>query len=87
MEIVIAECSAGRFHCGPGAAGRPSNGARGEHDPLLVATLTFSLVGGSSQLGPLRVWPEPGRRQLWKLSLQNVLLFFCGLSEAAEDSR
>ena len=33
----------------------------------------------------LGLWPGPGRRQLWKLSSQNVLRFFCGLSEAAED--
>ena len=33
------------------------------------------------------VWPGPGRRQLWILSSQNDLRFFCGLSEAAEDSR
>ena len=35
----------------------------------------------------LGLWPGPGRRQLWKLSSQNVLRLFCGLSEAAEDSR
>ena len=35
----------------------------------------------------LGLWPGPGRRQLWKLSSQNVLRFFCGLSEAAEGSR
>ena len=35
----------------------------------------------------LGLWPGPGRRQLWKWSSQNVLRFFCGLSEAAEDSR
>ena len=37
--------------------------------------------GPPSQRGPL------GRRKLWKLSSQNVLRFFCGPSEAAEDSR
>ena len=50
----------------------------------------FGRHGGSGvQLGPLRVWPGPGRRQprLWKLSSQNVLRSCCGLSEAAEDSR
>ena len=35
----------------------------------------------------LGLWPGPGRRQLWILASQNVLRFFCGLSEAAEDSR
>ena len=46
---------------------------------------------GDSGLTPgrhcLGLWPGPGRRQLWKLSSQNVLRFFCGLSEAAEGSR
>ena len=34
----------------------------------------------------LGLWPGPGRRQLWTLSSQNVLRFFCGFSEAADDS-
>ena len=29
---------------------------------------------------PVGLWPGPGRRQLWKLSSQNVLRFFCSLS-------
>ena len=37
-----------------------------------------------SHLGP-GLWPGPGRRQLWQLSSQNVLRFFCGFSEAAAE--
>ena len=44
-------------------------------------------VHHSSRGHSLGLWPGQGRRQLWKLSSQNVLRFFCGLSEAAEDSR
>ena len=43
-------------------------------------------VCGERDSVSLGLWPGPGRRQLWKLSSQNVLRFFFGLSEAAEDS-
>ena len=47
-------------------------------------TIGMSIIPFRHSLG---LWPGPGRRQLWKLSSQNVLRLFCGLSEAAEDSR
>ena len=65
--------------CGGGG---PATAAAGRR--RAAATVTDGHGDRHSRLG---LWPGPGRRQLWKLSSQNVLRFFCGLSEAAEGSR
>ena len=72
--------SAGR---GTGSFEVPSSSLR-SRTPSAPGAGVQSRCAGHYSLG---LWRGPGRRrQLCKLSSQNVLRFSCGLSEAAEDS-
>ena len=54
--------SAGRFHSGPRATWRPSSGARGEDDPLLVVP---GRVAARHHRPPLPAWRVLALRREW----------------------